>query len=273
MLGQDVVRAAERRRHEVVGARARRPRRDRRGGRRRASARAAPSVVINCAACTDVDGAEEHEDDALRVNGDGAGQRGRSGRRGRGGRLPLDRLRLRRLQARARTSSPTRPRPLSAYGRSKLAASTRPPRPTRATTSCARRGCSAPAARTSSRRCCALGARAATRCWWSRDQVGCPTYTGHLAEALVRLARRRGLRHPPHRRRRASAPGTSSRIEIFAQAGVDCASMPARRPSLPRPAPRPAYSRARHASATTRSACPTGATGLAATSPSGRSRA
>ena len=34
------------------------------------------------------------------------------------------------------------------------------------------------------------------------DQVGCPTFTGHLAEALVRLAATERLRDPPHGRRR-----------------------------------------------------------------------
>lgn len=35
--------------------------------------RVSPTVVINCAAWTDVDGAEEHEDQALAINGEGAG--------------------------------------------------------------------------------------------------------------------------------------------------------------------------------------------------------
>ncbi|GAB3985971.1 dTDP-4-dehydrorhamnose reductase [Actinoallomurus acanthiterrae] len=43
------------------------------GGAVRATLRAArPDVVVNCAGWTAVDAAEEHEDEALRVNGDGA---------------------------------------------------------------------------------------------------------------------------------------------------------------------------------------------------------
>ena len=43
------------------------------------------------------------------------------------------------------------------------------------------------------------------------DQIGCPTFTGHLAPALVEIAERRLDRHPARRRRRRSARGTSSR--------------------------------------------------------------
>ena len=43
------------------------------------------------------------------------------------------------------------------------------------------------------------------------DQVGCPTYTGHLAAGLVRLIDGVEVRHPPHGRRAAAARGTSSR--------------------------------------------------------------
>ena len=43
------------------------------------------------------------------------------------------------------------------------------------------------------------------------DQIGCPTFTGHLAPALVEIAEQRARRDPAHRRRRRSAPGTTSR--------------------------------------------------------------
>jgi dTDP-4-dehydrorhamnose reductase len=55
-----------------------------------------------------------------------------------------------------------------------------------------------------------------------RDQVGCPTYTAHLADALVRLI--------------------EFAQEIFGQAGVSCHVMSLTTAELARPAPRPAYS-------------------------------
>ena len=54
------------------------------------------------------------------------------------------------------------------------------------------------------------------------DQVGCPTWTGHLAPALLGPARARRERARAPRRRRARAPGTASPREIFRQAEVDC---------------------------------------------------
>jgi len=74
-----------------------------------------------------------------------------------------------------------------------------------------------------------------------RDQVGSPTYTAHLAEGLVRMldTRAYGLHH-------MSAAGECSwydfAVAIFERAGVDCRVMSAATDELARPAPRPAYS-------------------------------
>jgi dTDP-4-dehydrorhamnose reductase len=73
------------------------------------------------------------------------------------------------------------------------------------------------------------------------DQVGCPTFTGHLAGALLTLARTRvaGIVH-------VAGGGQCSWFE-FATAIVEagelgCAVRPGRTADLGRPAPRPAYS-------------------------------
>jgi len=73
------------------------------------------------------------------------------------------------------------------------------------------------------------------------DQVGSPTFTGHLAEALVGLATgsERGILH-------ATGAGSCSWFEfareIVERAGADCAVQPCSTNEFPRPARRPAYS-------------------------------
>lgn len=73
MLGRDVVEEAEAVNHEVVPlTRDELDVTDYDSVLRRFE-RELPAVVINCAAWTDVDGAEAHEDEAFSVNADGAG--------------------------------------------------------------------------------------------------------------------------------------------------------------------------------------------------------
>ena len=74
-----------------------------------------------------------------------------------------------------------------------------------------------------------------------RDQVGCPTYTAHLADALVRLidAKAYGIHH-------IAGAGECSWYEfaqeIFRQAAVECRVLSMTSEELSRPAPRPSYS-------------------------------
>jgi dTDP-4-dehydrorhamnose reductase len=73
------------------------------------------------------------------------------------------------------------------------------------------------------------------------DQVGCPTYTRHLGEALAMLVEGEeyGIHH-------IVGGGQCSWYEfaqeIFDQAGVECRVMAATTEMLARKAPRPAYS-------------------------------
>jgi dTDP-4-dehydrorhamnose reductase len=74
-----------------------------------------------------------------------------------------------------------------------------------------------------------------------RDQVGSPTYTGHLADALVRLLDMDayGVHHI------ASGDQCSwyeFAVEIFRQSGLDVKVLSCTTEEFPRPAPRPAYS-------------------------------
>jgi dTDP-4-dehydrorhamnose reductase len=72
------------------------------------------------------------------------------------------------------------------------------------------------------------------------DQRGCPTYVGHLAEAV------RELVHLPRGVWHLAADGDCTWAElaeaIFEQAGVDCRVRRITTAELGRPAPRPAYS-------------------------------
>ncbi len=73
------------------------------------------------------------------------------------------------------------------------------------------------------------------------DQVGCPTWTGHLAPALVDLAEgdQAGVFH-------VAAAGSCSWFELartaIENAGLRCSVVPVTTAEFPRPAPRPAFS-------------------------------
>jgi dTDP-4-dehydrorhamnose reductase len=73
------------------------------------------------------------------------------------------------------------------------------------------------------------------------DQVGSPTFTGHLAEALVSLAGG-GARGVLHVTGAGSCSWFEFAREIFGRADVDCEVAPCTTHELPRPAQRPAYS-------------------------------
>ena len=160
MLGQDVTAAATRAGHDVTPlSRHELDVRDAHATRV-AIAAARPHAVINCAAWTDVDGAEANEAEATELNGAAAGHVADGGPARRRVRGPgLDGLRLRRDRARRRTPSPPRSvRRAPTAAPSSPASRPSPPRRPARTRSSAPPGCSAPAAATSSPPCC--GSRA-----------------------------------------------------------------------------------------------------------------
>jgi dTDP-4-dehydrorhamnose reductase len=243
MLGRDVVRAAQAAGDEVVAlARAALDVTDE-AAVTVAVADARVDAVVNCAAWTDVDGAEADPDGARAVNAIGAGNVARAAARA-GARLVhvstdyvFDGARPADADAYVESDA-TGPR--SVYGVTKL------------------EGEQAVAA--------ADGSHAVVRSSWLfgvggrnfaatmlaigaerddvsvvTDQVGCPTATAHLAPALLQLARgdAQGLFH-------VAAAGRCSwnelAAEIFRQAGVDCRVLPCTTADMPRPAERPAFS-------------------------------
>ncbi len=240
MLGQDVIRAARYANHEVEGVT--RLGLDVTDGEAvaRAVAAAAPDAVINCAAFTDVDGAEGARDTAMLVNADGA--RNVSAAAAAAGAAIVypssdyvfdgesDRPYL-------ETDEPS---PLSAYGETKLAGEIDTaavnPRHFVVRTS----WLFGTAGRNFVETMLSLGADQ-SEVIVVRDQVGSPTYTGHLAEGLLRLATTDayGLHH-------MAAGGQCSwydfAVEIFDAAGMDTRVMSTTTAEFGRPAARPAWS-------------------------------
>lgn len=240
MLGSDLMRAAERAGHAAAGVDLPDVDITDAAGTERVVREHAPDVVINCAAFTDVDGAEEREETAALINGDGAGNVAAAARAA-GARVvhvSTDYVFDGEKREPYVESDPTGPR--TGYGRTKLAgewlvASGNPDY-------------------VIARTAWLFGAHGknfvetmlklgAERGELSvvHDQVGCPTWTGHLADALLQLAAARltGVVH-------TAGAGTCSwyefAVEIFRQAGVDVAVSAVTTAEFPRPAPRPAYS-------------------------------
>ena len=213
MLGPDVAVAARAAGHEAVTlARAELDIRDR-GAVQRAVAAAAPEAVVNCAAWTDVDGAESNEDGAVAVNAGGAGNVAAAAAAVGAWTIHVssDYVFDGRKREPYLESDPVAPQ--SAYGRSKLegeraVAEAAPDRHTIVRSSWLFGAAGPCFPRTILR---LAGER--DRLTVVDDQVGCPTYTGHLAPALVALAARPGGPPPglaARRRRRATARGFSS---------------------------------------------------------------
>lgn len=240
MLGTDVCAACALRGHEVVA-----PSRDQLDitdglaadelvGEHR------PDVLINCAAWSDVDGAEDHEREASRVNDEGAAVLAASA-------AAIDAAYLYPssdyvFDGRKRTpyleSDPTAP--LSAYGRSKLGGETsvKVANPkhfiVRSSWIFGNGG------RNFVETMLGIAAEQSEVLVVS-DQFGCPTYARHLAAGLAILIE--GSDYGVHH---IAGSGQASWFEfaqeIFDATGSDCRVMSAATEMVPRKAPRPAYS-------------------------------
>jgi dTDP-4-dehydrorhamnose reductase len=199
-----------------------------------------PDVVINCAAYTDVDGAEEAEEQALAVNGTGAGNVAAAAAAVDASVLYVSSDYVFDGAKGEPYVEGDQPAPLSAYGRTKLAGeestATANPRHFVVRSSWLFGIGGGNFVETMLRLAADHGEVLVVR-----DQVGSPTYTWHLASGMVRLIE--GLEYGIHH---MAAAGTCSWYdfanEIFEQAKVECKVMSGTTEMLGRPAPRPPYS-------------------------------
>jgi dTDP-4-dehydrorhamnose reductase len=240
MLGRDLGKAAATAGHEVAGLTHRELDVTDADGVHETVARVRPDVVVNSAAWTDVDGAEEQREQALRVNGEGAGHAAAAAAAVGGSVVYVSTDYVfdgRKGEPYVESDAPS---PLSAYGASKLAGEAATaaanPRHLIARSSWLFGSHGGNFVATMLR----IG-RERSELGVVHDQIGCPTWTGHLAEALVGLASEdeQGIHH-------VAGSGECSWFdfarEIFRQARVDCELRPITTEQYPLPATRPAYS-------------------------------
>ncbi len=199
-----------------------------------------PDVVINCAAWTDVDGAEADEEAAIAVNGTGAGNVAAAAAAVGASVVYVSSDYVFDGAKGAPYVESDQAAPLSAYGRTKLAGE-------EATIAANKRhfvvrsswlfGIGGPNFVETMLRLAADHGEVLV----VRDQVGSPTYTWHLAYGIVRLIE--GIEFGIHH---MAAAGQCSWYEfareIFEQAKVECKVLSVTTEMLGRPAPRPAFS-------------------------------
>jgi dTDP-4-dehydrorhamnose reductase len=200
----------------------------------------APDAVVHCAAYTDVDGAEADEELALRINMEAAGNvTAASGLNGAFV-VAVSTDYVFAGDARQPYVESDRPDPQTAYGRTKLLGEHAVED---VGTDCAivrTAWLFGAGGRNFVDTMLDLGRRQG-QVRVVADQIGCPTWTGHLAPALVEIAERRagGLHHLAGGGRCSWAELAT---EVFRVAGVDCEVAGVTSAEFPRPAPRPAWS-------------------------------
>jgi dTDP-4-dehydrorhamnose reductase len=240
MLGRDLMLAAGNAGHDVVGfGRAELDVTDADALRRKMEIER-PAVVINSAAWTDVDGAEEAEEAAFAVNGAGAGNVAAAAAELGAAVVYVSTDYVFDGAKREPYVESDQPAPLSAYARTKLAGE-------EATIAANKRhfvvragGLFGIGGNNFVETMLRLGVTQ-SEVTVVRDQVASPTYTWHLAYGIVRLIE--GVEFGIHH---MAAAGECSFYdfarEIFEQAKVDCKVLSVTTDEFGRPAPRPHYS-------------------------------
>lgn len=240
MLGRRVVTAAVERGHDVVASDRSELDITEADAVGRFVAEVAPEAIVHCAAYTDVDGAETEEQLARRINADATADIAAAAARTGAFVVAVSTDYVFAGDAEAPYVESAQPDPRTAYGRTKLLGE---------------RALAASAAdHAIARTAWLFGAGGPNfvdtmlRLAADRDevrvvddQIGCPTWTGYLAPALLELAERRaaGIHH-------LAGTGAGSwrdlAVETFRLAGVDCDVVAVTSDEFVRPAPRPAWS-------------------------------
>ncbi|HTR76426.1 MAG TPA: dTDP-4-dehydrorhamnose reductase [Solirubrobacterales bacterium] len=239
-LGHDMMLAAGNAGHDVVGyGRAEMDVADADAVRRRCDMER-PDMVVNCAAWTDVDGAEDAEQAAFAINGTGAGHVAAAAREVGAAVVYVSTDYVFDGEKGSPYIESDQPAPLSAYGRTKLAGE-------EATAAANPRhfivrssGLFGIGGRNFVETMLRLG-ESMSEVTVVRDQVTSPTYTWHLAYGLVRLID--GIEYGIHH---MAAAGRCSwyefASEIFEQAKLDCKVLSITTEMFGQAAHRPPYS-------------------------------
>jgi dTDP-4-dehydrorhamnose reductase len=240
MLGRDVMLAAGNAGHDVVGFGRAELDVANAGALDRKLDLERPDVVINCAAWTDVDGAEEAEEAAFAINGAGAGNVAAAAAKIEAKVLHVSTDYVFDGSKGAGYVESDQPAPLSAYGRTKLAGEEAVAAANKRHFIVRSAGLFGIGGRNFVETMLQL-AETRNEVLVVRDQVGSPTYTWHLAYGIVRLID--GMEYGIHH---MAAAGQCSWYEfareIFEQAEVECKVLSGTTEMLGRPAPRPAFS-------------------------------
>jgi dTDP-4-dehydrorhamnose reductase len=252
MLGLDVVRAGGRAGHELVSLT-----HDEldvcdapaveRAVRAQSTIAQHPDAVINCAAFTDVDGAESDRDAAYAANANGAGNVARAAARTG---IPMLHVSTDYVfggspavadDARPRPYLESdEPAPRSVYAQSKLAGERQVLAASPAHTVVRSSWLYGEGGRNFVATMLRLAGEQASVDVVD-DQVGCPTWTGHLAPALVGLLER-GVGGLVHLAGAGEVSWNGFAREIFRQAELPCEVRSTTTAAMGRPAPRPEYS-------------------------------
>jgi dTDP-4-dehydrorhamnose reductase len=202
---------------------------------------ARPDAVLNCAAWTDVDGAETRTAEAFAVNGPGAGNVARAAAAAGAWILHVSSDYVFAGDKRSPYLESDSTDPRSQYGAGKLAGELAVAEAAAAGHTIVRSswlfGSGGPCFPATILRAGAERDQLTV----VDDQLGCPTFTGHLAPALLALAQdpMPGIVH-------VAGAGECSWFEfareIVREAGLSCEVIPGSTADLGRPAPRPPYS-------------------------------